>query len=50
LVMGAVGSVQGATQGDTVDVMKGGVIGALAGAVLSVLLASAAITARWADR
>jgi membrane-bound metal-dependent hydrolase YbcI (DUF457 family) len=49
LLMGAVGSVQGASQGDTLDVLKGGIIGALAGIVLSLLLASAAITARSAD-
>lgn len=49
LLMGAVGSIQGASQGDTLDVLKGGIIGALAGAVLSVFLASAAITARSAD-
>jgi hypothetical protein len=49
LLMGAIGSMQGASQGDTFDVLKGGIIGALAGAVLSLLLASAAITARSAD-
>jgi uncharacterized protein DUF4184 len=49
LLMGAIGSVQGASQGDTYDVLKGGTIGALAGALLSLLLASAAITARSAD-
>ena len=49
LLMGAVGSVQGASQGDSLDVLKGGIIGALAGAVLSLLLASAALTARSAD-
>ena len=50
LLMGAIGSVQGASQGDALDVVKGAAIGALAGAMLSLLLASAAITARRADR
>jgi hypothetical protein len=43
LLMGAIGSVQGASQGDTYDVVKGGVIGALTGALLSLLLSCAAL-------
>ena len=46
LLMGAVGSVQGASQGDTLDVFKGGIIGALAGALLSLTLSCAALTRR----
>jgi membrane-bound metal-dependent hydrolase YbcI (DUF457 family) len=46
LLMGAVGSVQGAGQGDTLDVLKGGIIGALAGTLLSLLLSCAALTRR----
>jgi hypothetical protein len=46
LLMGAVGSVQGASQGDAYDVLKGGVIGALAGALLSLFLSCAALTRR----
>ena len=46
LLMGAVGSVQGASQGDTLDVIKGGVIGALAGSLLSLTLSCAALTRR----
>jgi membrane-bound metal-dependent hydrolase YbcI (DUF457 family) len=46
LVMGAIGSVQGASQGDTLDVLKGGIIGALAGALLSLTLSCAALTRR----
>ena len=44
LLLGAAGSVQGAGQGDTLDVLKGGIIGALAGALLSLLLSCAALT------
>jgi hypothetical protein len=47
LLMGAVGSVQGASQGDTLDVLKGGIIGALAGALLSLTLSCAALTRRF---
>ena len=46
VLMGAVGSVQGASQGDTLDVLKGGMIGALAGALLSLTVSCAAITRR----
>lgn len=46
LLMGAIGSVQGASQGDTYDVLKGGIIGALAGTLLSLLLSCAALTRR----
>ena len=46
LLMGAVGSVQGAGQGDTFDVVKGGIIGALAGSLLSLFLSCAALTRR----
>jgi hypothetical protein len=46
LLMGAVGSVQGASQGDTYDVLKGGTIGALAGVLLSLLLSCAALSRR----
>ena len=46
LPMGVVGSVQGASQGDTLDVLKGGIIGALAGALLSLTLSCAALTRR----
>jgi hypothetical protein len=46
LLMGAVGSVQGASQGDTLDVFKGGIIGALAGALLSLTLSCAALSRR----
>ncbi len=46
LLMGAVGSVQGASQGDTLDVLKGGIIGALAGSLLSLTLSCAAVTRR----
>lgn len=46
LLMGAIGSVQGASQGDTYDLLKGGIIGALAGALLSLLLSCAALTRR----
>jgi hypothetical protein len=46
LLMGAIGSVQGASQGDTYDVLKGGIIGALAGTLLSLLLSYAALTRR----
>jgi membrane-bound metal-dependent hydrolase YbcI (DUF457 family) len=44
LLVGTVGSVQGASQGDAFDVVKGGIIGALAGALLSLLLSCAALT------
>jgi membrane-bound metal-dependent hydrolase YbcI (DUF457 family) len=47
LLIGGVGAVQGANQGDAYDVLKGGVIGALAGAVLSLLLACAALRSLW---
>jgi hypothetical protein len=46
LLMGAVGSVQGASQGDALDVLKGAIIGALAGALLSLCLSCAALTRR----
>jgi membrane-bound metal-dependent hydrolase YbcI (DUF457 family) len=46
LVMGAVGSVQGASHGDAYDVLKGGIIGALAGALLILFLSCAALTRR----
>ena len=46
LLMGAVGSVQGASQGDALAVLKGGIIGALAGVVLSLTLSCAALTRR----
>jgi hypothetical protein len=46
LLMGAVGSVQGASQGDSLDVLKGGIIGALAGALLSLILSCAALIRR----
>jgi len=46
LLMGAIGSVQGASQGDTLDVLKGGIIGALAGALLSLTFSCAALTRR----
>jgi hypothetical protein len=46
LLIGALGAVQGAGNGDPWDVLKGGAIGALAGAVLSLLAASAAMTRR----
>jgi len=38
--------VQGADHGDAYEVLKGGVIGAIAGALLSLLLACAAMTGR----
>lgn len=44
LLFGGAGSVQGAGQGGTLDVLKGGIIGALAGALLSLLLSCAALT------
>ncbi len=44
--MGAVGSVQGASQGDALAVLKGAIIGALAGVVLSLTLSCAALTRR----
>ena len=43
-VIGAIGAVQGANQGDAYDVLKGGVIGSLAGAVVALVLASGVIT------
>jgi membrane-bound metal-dependent hydrolase YbcI (DUF457 family) len=46
LLMGAVGSVQGAGQGDSYHVAKGAIIGALAGALLSLFLSCAALTRR----
>jgi hypothetical protein len=46
LLMGAIGSVQGANHGDAYDVLKGGIIGALAGALLSLSLSCAALTRR----
>lgn len=46
LLVGAIGAVQGAGHGDAYDVLKGAVIGALAGAVVSLLLSCAAITRR----
>jgi hypothetical protein len=46
VLMGAIGSVQGASQGDTYDVLKGGVIGALAGTLLCLVLSCAALTRR----
>jgi hypothetical protein len=50
LLIGAVGAVQGAGSGDPGDALKGGAIGALAGAVLSLLVASAAMTRRLGRR
>jgi hypothetical protein len=47
LLIGALGAVQGASHGDAYDVLKGGVIGALAGALLSLLLSCAAMTSPW---
>ena len=46
LTIGAIGAVQGASHGDALDVLKGGAIGAMAGAVLSLLLMCAAIANR----
>jgi membrane-bound metal-dependent hydrolase YbcI (DUF457 family) len=46
LLMGAIGSLQGASHGDAYDVLKGGIIGALAGALLSLFLSCAALTRR----
>jgi len=46
LLIGAIGSVQGASRGDALDVLKGGVIGALAGAVLCLLLSCVALARR----
>jgi len=50
LLVGALGAAQGASQGDAYDVLKGGVIGALAGTLLSLLVSCAAITSRSAPR
>jgi hypothetical protein len=46
VLMGAIGSVQGAGRGDTYAVLKGGMIGALAGFLLSLFLSCAALTRR----
>lgn len=46
LLVGALGAVQGADQGDSYDVLKGAVIGALAGAVLSLVASCAAVRRR----
>ena len=47
LLIGGLGAVQGANHGDAYDVLKGAMIGALAGGLLSLLLACAAITSLW---
>jgi hypothetical protein len=44
LTIGGIGAVQGASHGHAYDVLKGGVIGAIAGALLSLLLSCAAVT------
>jgi hypothetical protein len=43
LLLGGVGAVQGATNGDAYDVLQGGVVGAMAGGLLSLLLSCAAV-------
>jgi hypothetical protein len=48
LLIGAVGALQGAGRGDPWDTVKGGAVGALTGAVLSLVLASAALRSRLA--
>ena len=45
-LIGAIGAFQGAKYGDAYDVLKGGIIGALAGAMLSLVLTCAAIANR----
>jgi hypothetical protein len=46
VLMGAIGSIQGASHGDGSDVLKGGIIGALSGSLVSLLLSCAALTRR----
>jgi membrane-bound metal-dependent hydrolase YbcI (DUF457 family) len=46
LLVGAIGAVQGAADSDPYAVLRGAVIGALAGAVLSLLLSCAAVARR----
>jgi high-affinity Fe2+/Pb2+ permease len=46
LVIGAIGAVQGAGNGDAYDAVKGGAIGSLAGAALSLLLSCSALRRR----
>jgi len=46
LLMGAVGSVQGASHGGAFDVAKGGIIGAVSGSLLSLFLSCVALTRR----
>jgi hypothetical protein len=46
LLVGTIGAIQGANQGDTYDVVKGAIIGALSGSLASLLLSCAAISGR----
>jgi len=46
LLVGAVGAIQGAHRGGTFDVVKGGGAGAMAGALLSLVLSCAAVSRR----